>query len=210
MKRDVLNLLILLGVLCLIGQTVQAEEEKSPEGPAGQKDAVLFVGSSSIHRWKTLTEDFPGVKVINKGVDGYQIPDCTRDVERVMAPLAPRLIIFYAGDNDLGAHKTPQQVAEDYQKFVKHLREFLPSTPIGFISIKPSPARAALLTQAKEANELIKNYIAQDPSQFYIDVFADMLGADGQPRAELFGPDKLHMNAEGYRLWQAAVAPHLK
>ena len=37
-----------------------------------------------------------------------------------------------------------------------------------------------------------------------------MLGADGQGRAELFGPDLLHMNAEGYAMWKKIIDPVLR
>ena len=43
----------------------------------------------------------------------------------------------------------------------------------------------------------------------FIDVATPMLGSDGQPRPELFGPDRLHMNRAGYALWRDIVAPHL-
>ena len=37
-----------------------------------------------------------------------------------------------------------------------------------------------------------------------------MLGADGQPRKELFREDGLHMNAEGYKVWASALRPVIK
>jgi lysophospholipase L1-like esterase len=37
-----------------------------------------------------------------------------------------------------------------------------------------------------------------------------MLTASGVPRPELFLADKLHMNEEGYRIWQKAIRPVLK
>ena len=36
-----------------------------------------------------------------------------------------------------------------------------------------------------------------------------MLGDDGLPRPEIFVADRLHMNAEGYKIWTATVTPHL-
>ena len=36
-----------------------------------------------------------------------------------------------------------------------------------------------------------------------------MLGDDGRPRRELFVEDGLHMNAEGYRLWNEKLLPVL-
>ena len=41
------------------------------------RHGVLFIGSSSIHGWSTLAEDFPGVPVINRGFGGSAIADST-------------------------------------------------------------------------------------------------------------------------------------
>lgn len=41
-------------------------------------------------------------------------------------------------------------------------------------------------------------------------MYTPMLDADGQARAELFGKDRLHMNAAGYALWRDIVRPYLK
>ncbi|MFZ9747828.1 MAG: hypothetical protein ACO3G4_14480, partial [Opitutaceae bacterium] len=39
------------------------------------REAVLFVGSSSIVRWKSLARDFPDVPVINRGFGGSELAD---------------------------------------------------------------------------------------------------------------------------------------
>src|SRR4051794_40659392 len=43
---------------------IRAFEDADKMSPP-PKGAVLFIGSSSTRRWKTLAEDFPEVKVIN-------------------------------------------------------------------------------------------------------------------------------------------------
>ena len=43
----------------------------------------------------------------------------------------------------------------------------------------------------------------------FIDVFPRMLGPDGLPRPDIFSPDRLHMNAEGYKLWTEIIRPFL-
>lgn len=173
-------------------------------------DGVLFIGSSSIQMWKSLAEDFPQKKVINRGFGGSEISDSTYYVDRIVAPYRPRLIVFYAGDNDLASGKSPQSVFEDYREFVTRVKAKLPGVRIAFISIKPSLARAALIQKMRAANELIRSYAARDKHLAYIDVFTPMLGPDGQPRPELFGPDGLHMNRQGYNLWREVIAPYLR
>jgi len=186
-------------------QQFENSDKKDPP-PRG---AVLFVGSSSIRMWKSLTEDLPGIKVINRGFGGSEIADSTFYVDRIVTPYRPRMIVFYAGDNDLFDGKTPQQVLDDYKAFISRVRLKLPSTKIAFISIKPSPARASIIDRMRQANDLIRTYSSHDKSLLFIDVFTPMLGKDGNPRPELFGVDKLHMNRQGYELWKTVLAPYL-
>ena len=80
------------------------------------ENAALFVGSSSIRMWKTQTS-FPEYKVINRGFGGSQISDVNYYVDKIVLPYKPELIIFYCGDNDIAAGKTPETVFNDFKKF---------------------------------------------------------------------------------------------
>lgn len=185
-------------------QRFAAEDAASPP----PRNAVLFVGSSSIRLWDTLAADFPGVAVINRGFGGSELRDSTYYADRIVIPYAPRQIVMYAGENDLQAGRTPQQVAADFRAFVLRVRRDLPKTRIAYLSNKPSPLRAGLLEAQRQANALIKAEAGRLHVD-YIDVFTPMLDADGQPRAELFVEDRLHMNRAGYELWRQKVAPYL-
>ena len=186
---------------------IRAFEEADRRAPP-PRGAVLFVGSSSIRLWKTLAEDFPTTKVINRGFGGSHLADAVYYADRIVIPYRPRLILLYAGSNDLAAGKSPERVFEDYREFVEKVRRQLPPTRIAYISIAPNPARWHLVSQMRAVNDLIRTYTARDRRLIYIDVFAAMLGPDGKPRPELFIEDKLHMNATGYRLWRSIIAPY--
>lgn len=170
---------------------------------------VLFVGSSSIRFWESLAADFPGVEVINRGFGGSEIRDSTWYADRIVVPYKPRLIVLYAGDNDLNSGRSPQQLREDFVAFVARVRRDLPRARIAYISVKPSPARAQLMPKMAEANRLIRQAAAGMRQVDFIDVYTPMLGSDGQPRRELFGDDQLHMTAAGYALWRDTVRPYL-
>jgi lysophospholipase L1-like esterase len=170
---------------------------------------VVFIGSSSIRMWTTLADDFPGVNALNRGFGGSRIADSTRYVPRIVSPYHPRLVVLYAGDNDIVEGASAQNVLDDFKAFVATVRKDAPKTPIVFISIKPSPSRAQLIDTMRAANDLIRAYALTQASVRYVDVFDAMLGKDGQPREELFGPDRLHMNRSGYQLWVSIVAPTL-
>ena len=186
-------------------QRFEAADAQSPPPRGG----VLFIGSSSIRFWDTLAQDFPGVPVINRGFGGSELRDSTWYADRIIVPYAPRQILIYAGDNDLNAGRTPQQLRADFIAFVERVRRDLPKAKIAYISNKPSPSRAQLLPVQREANTLIA-VEAQRLGVDYIDIFTPMLDASGQPDESLFVEDRLHMNRAGYVIWQRAIAPYLK
>src|SRR6266699_3181798 len=96
---------------------ISAYEQMARANPP-PKGAVLFTGSSTIRLWKTLAQDFPKHRVINRGFGGSQIVDSVNYAERIVIPYQPRQIILYAGGNDINAGKTPEQVFADFKSFV--------------------------------------------------------------------------------------------
>lgn len=174
------------------------------------RGAVLFIGSSSIRFWTTLDRDFPGMATINRGFGGSQVRDSTFYAGRIVVPYAPSRIVFYAGDNDLAAGRSPHQVAGDFAAFVQRVRRDLPAVPIAYVSIKPSPSRAQLQPLIAQANASVQAEAATLPGVSYLDVYTPMLDAQGRPRPELFGPDMLHMAPAGYAIWRQKVGDWLR
>jgi lysophospholipase L1-like esterase len=175
--------------------------------------AVVFYGSSSIVRWKTLREDFPGVPTLNRGFGGSNIPEAIYYAKRVVVPRQPSAVVFYGGDNDLAQGQTPAEVRDTFAAFVKTLRDAgLRDTPILFVAVKPSIARWKLRDKITEANRLVREWSAAQPGGkvVFVDIYPAMLGPDGQPRPELYVKDGLHMTPAGYALWTAAVRPALE
>lgn len=186
---------------------IQAFEARDRAAPPPQ-DALLFLGSSSIRLWK-LDESFPDLPVINRGFGGSEIADSVRFTPRIVLPYKPRLIVFYAGDNDVAKGKTSETVLADFQALVRVVHETLPDTRIAFIAIKPSLKRWNLVGTMREANALVRAFTETDKRLAFIDVDAPMIAPDGRPRPELLLEDGLHLNAEGYTLWTSLVRPHL-
>ncbi|MST00418.1 MAG: hypothetical protein EXS29_03785 [Pedosphaera sp.] len=177
---------------------------------APPKNAILFIGSSSIRLWKTLAADFPEHQVINRGFGGSQVSDSIEFAERIAFPYAPRLIVMYAGGNDINAKKSPEQVLADFKTFVGKVRVKLPKTRIAFISIAGNPARWVQIDRVRAANKLVADFCKTGENLDYIDTHSQMLGSDGQPLPDIFVADRLHMNEKGYVIWKRVVAPHLK
>lgn len=182
-----------------------AQDAASPS-PAG---SVLFTGSSSIRLWQSLAQDFPGVATVNRGFGGSQVVDSLVHFDRIVLPHHPRLVVYYAGTNDIAAGKSAQEVARDFAAFCERLHAARPDAKVLFISLQYAPARWHLRSRMAEANELIAKFCAADPRRRFLDTNPAMLGADGQPRLELYSSDRLHMSAAGYAVWTKLVTPLL-
>ena len=70
----------------------QADREHPPE-----KGGIVFTGSSTIRRWKTLAADFGGERVVNRGFGGSQMEDSAYYVGRILVPHEPAAVVIFAG-----------------------------------------------------------------------------------------------------------------
>lgn len=180
----------------------QKEQEIKPGG-------VVFAGSSSIRLWK-LEDSFPELEAVNSGFGGSQIRDCTHFASRIILPHRPSIIVFYAGDNDVSAKRTPEQVREDFQQFVAVIHKELPKCRILYLAIKPSLARIKQRETQDQANAMVRKICDSNDQLQYVDVVKPMLGEDGLPQPELFARDGLHMSPAGYAVWAKLLKPLLK
>src|SRR5271166_3751069 len=147
---------------------------------------IIFYGSSSIRRWKTLSEDFIGYPVVNCGFGGSRLSDCVRYVSRLVLRLKPAAVVLYAGDNDLAQGALPDQAFASFRDLYGALRGYSEQMPIAFISVKPSPARIR-----------------------YIDIYTAMLGPDQKPNPALFVQDQIHLSGLGYQMLRRDVSSFL-
>jgi lysophospholipase L1-like esterase len=180
------------------------EADKKAFPPA---DAAVFVGSSSVRLWTTLAEDFKEIPTIRRGFGGSQLRDSVYYADRIVIPYKPRIVVVYAGSNDLAAGRTPEQVLEQFQAFETKVHAALPNTRIAFISVNPSIKRAANDANVRKANALIADYVKGKSYLRFINSFDGLLGPDGQAQKEWLRSDGLHLNAEGYKRWVELVKP---
>lgn len=174
-----------------------------------KEGGIVFVGSSSIVGWTTLAKDFPGKNVINRGFGGSHLSDSVQYANRIVTPYKPKMVILFAGLNDIASGKSPETVAADFQAFVTKVRREVPTTRIAYISISPTPLQWPKNDQVKAANSLIRTFIGHGENLVYIDVYTSMLGPDGTPNPDIFKQDRLHLNPSGYAIWTKIVGPYL-
>jgi lysophospholipase L1-like esterase len=187
---------------------IDAFEKADAKSPA-PKQAVLFVGASTIVRWKSLAQDFPGTVVLNRGFGGNEIADSTYYADKIIFPYDPKMIFLRAGGNDIHSGKSPENVFNDFKDFVAKVRSKFPTVPIAYIAQSPSPARWNEREAGDKLNKYVAEYIQSNKNLVFVDDAKISLDASGQVRPELFVEDRLHFNEAGYKLLAEAVRPHL-
>ncbi len=175
------------------------------------KNAVLFIGSSTFTKWTDVQSYFPHHVIINRGFGGSSLPHLIDYVQDIVYPYRPRQVVIYCGENDFTVEgTTPQMVVDRVKKLFKLIRNKYPKVEIAYVSIKPSPSRQKYWPQMIEANKMLVEIISKMKRTVFINTFDAMFNPDGTIMKDIFLPDKLHMNAKGYAIWQGVLEPFLK
>jgi lysophospholipase L1-like esterase len=167
---------------------------------------IIFYGSSSIRRWKTLSEDFTGYPVVNCGFGGSRLTDCLRYVSPLVLRLKPAAVVVYAGDNDLAQGAPPEQAFASFRDLYGALRGYSEQMPIAYISVKPCPARIRYIDNIFRFNQMVQAFLQNQPATKYIDIYTGMLGPDHKPNPALFVQDQIHLSDLGYQILRRDVS----
>lgn len=187
-----------------IAAFVAADERNRP-----LPGTVLAVGSSSFRMWESMAADLSPLAITRRGFGSSTFNDVDFYFDVLIARHLPRAILLYEGENDLGFGFSAGQVTERFHSLVRRVHSLLPECRFYVVSIKPSPKRSGIWPRIAQTNQLLAEACQRDPRLSYIDIATPMLDGNGQPRAELFLEDGLHMNQQGYAIWLQAIRPIL-
>lgn len=189
---------------------IRAFEVSAERFPPVQ-DAVLFLGSSSIRLWDSLSADMHPIPVIRRGFGGAKLDDLVYYAERLLNVPPPLAIVIFAGTNDITpiAAKKPGEVLRKYQQLVGRVRELLPAVPIYYIAITPSPRRWQVWPIAQQANRLIQDYIESSKNLYFIDTGPALLNQQDLPNKNNYRRDGLHLSVRGYKIWRDMIYSRL-
>lgn len=191
------------------------EQDKAQPPP---RNAIVFIGSSSIRLWDTLHEDFLQYDVIQRGFGGSTFADANLFVDKIVTPYHPRAIVVFEGSNDIAGGKSAEEVFKDYKRFVKLVRHGekgkLEPSDILFIGITPTESRWEHWPEMRKLNAMVRDHMRSNPTLHYIDTPTPILATapepGGPPARELFRDDLLHLSPKGYALWTRIITPQLE
>jgi hypothetical protein len=172
-----------------------------------EKDAVLFMGSSSIRLWSTIAEDVAPYPVIQRGYGGAKFSDVAWYAERIVHPHDFRAVAIFVANDVSG--KADDKSPEEVMALVKHVIDVVRArnadAPIFFIAITPTSSRWKVWDKTSGVNDAIEAHCATSDTLHFIPTADAYIGADGKPKDELFRDDRLHLNRDGYVQWGGII-----
>jgi lysophospholipase L1-like esterase len=173
------------------------------------KGGIVFTGSSSVRFWD-VKEAFPDLPVLNRGFGGSVSNDLVTYADKVILRYEPKILVLFTGTNDIHARLTPDEVLGDYTKLLDLVHEKLPKTRVLVHALRTGPVRIAELETVEKFNGLLKAWCVDKPWIRWFDVPKTLVKEGNAPLDEkLYRADRLHLNADGYKLWNADFSPGL-
>ena len=174
------------------------------------KGAIVATGSSSMRGWHgRIAADLAPLTVIPRGFGGSNMKDVRHFLDELVLRHAPRAVLLYEGDNDAARGATPEEILAHFDAIAAGIHAQLPQARIYILAVKPSIRRWHIWETMSATNAMLADRAAKDARLTFIDIATPMLGEDGEPLAELFVADNLHMNDAGYDIWRDTVRPIL-
>ena len=173
---------------------------------------LLFLGDSITQGWNnnaTWKKHYAPRHAANFGIGGDRTEHVLWRIENgEIDGIKPRAVVMMIGTNNVGANSA-DEIAAGVKAIVAELRKRLPETKILLLGVfprseKPDEARATL----KKVNEQISK-LDDGEKIHYLDIGSSFLEKDDTISKEIM-PDFLHLSAEGYERWAAAIEPSLK
>ena len=174
------------------------------------QNCILFIGSSTIRIWKSLSSDLDGLNVVNRGFGGAKTEHILYYTPYIVLPYKPSKIVFYCGDNDIASGVPIPVILNNYSAFIKMIHDTLPQTKIYFISNKPILKRPQDIKKLKSVNESLKRLCNRFSFVTYIDVCSKMIQHDSIIISEYYRKDSIHLNRKGYELWGKIIREKIK
>jgi lysophospholipase L1-like esterase len=183
---------------------------------AGKAAQVIFIGDSLTQHWESDGKEvwaqyYARRDALNLGLSG----DLTQHVlwrlnNGNLDGLEPKVIVLMIGTNNVTGEATSvPQVADGVAAIVKKLRDRLPRARVLLLAILPSeenpgPRRGNIL----QVNQIIRK-LADDRHVFWLDFGYRYVAGDGTISREVMR-DYLHLTAQGYQIWAAAMEDELE
>ena len=158
-----------------------------------------------------MSTDMAPYSTIRRGYGGAKFTDMAVFVDRIVTPHKYQAMVMFVGNGVVGepTDHTPDQIEDLVRHIVGVSHNHQPKAPVFLIEITPCESRFGAWPKIRAVNARLREVALSTPDAYFIPTASDFLKADGTPRPELFGKDRLHLNETGYDLWSKLIRNRL-
>lgn len=120
-----------------------------------------------------------------------------------------RLILIHVGTNDL-RFRTPEEMRRPFARILRTVPARTPVILSGILPVDEAVFGRYGNEEVRAANAVIAQACASRPGCTFLDFGATVADATGGLDPRYHRGDGLHLNADGYRVWRAALKPVLE
>jgi hypothetical protein len=192
---------------------MHAKLVKDAEASKGPID-VLLVGDSITMQWGAAwAKHFPKLKTVNIGIGGDKTQNVLWRLDHGgVVGLEPRVVILLIGNNNM--FFTPETgieaVAKGIQVCAANLRDKFPRAELVLVKILPAHAPGVKFYEDIKKTNLALDALKpdSDPKTHVLDLWSELVNADGTLKKGLFAPDNIHLTQDGgYELYATKLKP---
>lgn len=178
---------------------------------------VLLVGDSITMQWGAAwTKHFPKLKTVNIGIGGDKTQNVLWRLDHGgVAGIEPRVIVLLIGNNNMffTLETGIEAAAQGIKACAANLRDKFPKAPLIVVKVFPAHAPGNRFYE-----DIKKTNAALDPLKLdsdlkvtVLDLWNDMVNADGTLKKGLFTPDNIHLTQDGgYEIYASRLKPLLE
>ncbi len=185
-------------------QVLLAQEAETMARIQGQRSLTIVVGDS-LALWLPLDELPQGQLWLNQSISGETTTQIRRRLH-YFAATQPRAIHIMAGINDLKNGATEADVVDNLYQMITCLKQQHPQARLVVYSILPTRLRELPSDRIQSVNRQFAA-LTEGQGATFVDLHPSFSDRQGQLRPELT-TDGLHLSAQGYTLWRAALVSH--
>ncbi|MBS6441160.1 MAG: hypothetical protein KH380_02035 [Coprobacillus sp.] len=175
---------------------------------SAEKGGVLIMGSSTMDYWKDWQTDIGGRLGYNVGIGGTIVEDWLYAYDKLVKPFNPSIIIIFLGGNNINnMGHTGAYARSLMEKLLNKMHEDFPDAEIYYIYSMAVPSCYKGGKFNYEYGQFIdemKELVANTEWLNGIDTFDD-LTRDGEAKKELYRPDGIHLNEDGYDVFAEII-----
>lgn len=183
---------------------------KANQGPVD----ILLVGDSITQQWGAAwPKHFGQYKSVNIGIGGDKTQNVLWRLDHGgAAGLEPRLVVLLIGNNNMffTAETGIEPAAQGIKMCAANLREKFPKAELVVVKIFPAHAPGnKFYEDIKKTNAALDTLkLDADPKVHLLDLWNEMVTADGALKPGLFSPDNIHLTqGGGYELYASKLKP---